>query len=275
MNWHRIHRRVAASWDLGILASLMHACPAICSILALAFCTPSDAPGQSAAPIPSPDPAAAKQAVKEIGPNEFEVGGIRFNASTREIRVPTVVNFKQLPIEYMLVHETGKTHESVLRTTINPADLQVAILLCHYEPGTEGLAHPDAPKDLTPIKPLDLKTAGANRMAITLEWKSGGETKHAPLSDWMLDINTRKPPADLGTWIFSGSYVDKDGFAAQVQGSIIASYLDRNAMINSPAKGNWDDTIWISNPANIPDEGTPVTVIISPAKDKTPAITKP
>ena len=37
---------------------------------------------------------------------------------------------------------------NVLRTTITPADLQVAILLCHYEPGTEGLAHPDAPKDL-------------------------------------------------------------------------------------------------------------------------------
>jgi hypothetical protein len=248
----------------------MHVRPSIRAfILPLMWLLSSSAWSQTSTP--AADPAAAKQAVKQVGPDEFEIGGIRFNSRTREIRVPTVVNFKQVPIEYMLVHETGKTHESVLRTTINPADLQVAILLCHYEPGTEGLAHPDAPKDLTPIKPLALKTPGANRMTITLEWKAGAEIKHAPLSDWMLDINTRKPPADLDTWVFSGSHVDKDGFAAQAEGSIIATYLDRNAMINSPARGNWDDTAWISNPANIPDEGTPVTVIISPAapaKDK-------
>lgn len=233
-------------------------------ILPLALFLISSASGQTT----TPDPAPAKSAVKQTGPDEYEVGGIKFNGKTREIRVPTVVNFKQLPIEFMLVHETGKTHESVLRTSIAPADLQVAILLCHYEPGTEGLAHPDAPKDLTPIKPLALKTPRANRMKIEVEWKAGTETKRAPLSDWMLDINKRKPPADLDTWIFSGSYVDKDGFAAQVQGSMIAVYLDRNSMINSPAKGNWDDTVWISNPANIPDEGTPVTLIISPAQDK-------
>lgn len=247
----------------------------VTSILRIALLTlaclsvsPSWCQTSSPAPAPAPDPAAASQAVKQTGPDEFEVGGIRFNAATREIRVPSVVNYKQLPIEYMLVHETGKTHESVLRTTINPSDLQVAILLCHFEAGTEGLAHPDAPKDLTPIKPLTLKTPGANRMKIEVEWKAGSEIKRAPLSAWMLDVNTRKPPPDLATWIFSGSYVDKDGFAAQVQGSMIAVYLDRNAMINSPAKGNWDDALWISNPAAIPDEGTPVTVIISPATDK-------
>ena len=248
----------------------MHLCPSVRDFILPIACL-FGLPAWSQTGTAAADPAAAKQAVKQVSPNEFEIGGIHFNSLTREIRVPTVVNFKQLPIEYMLVHETGKTHESVLKTTISPADLQVAILLCHYEPGTEGLAHPDAPKDLTPIKPLALKTPGANRMTITVEWKAGTEIKHAPLSDWMLDINTRKPPPDLDTWIFSGSYVDQDGFAAQAQGSIIATYLDRNAMINSPARGNWDDTVWISNPASIPDEGTPVTVIISPAataKDK-------
>lgn len=218
------------------------------------------------------DPAPAKPEVKQTGANEFEIGGIKFNGTTREIRVPTVVNYKQLPIEYMLVHETGKVHESVLKTTINASDLQVAVLLCHYEPGTEGLAHPEAPPDFTPIKPVPLKTPGANRMKIEVEWKAGDETKREPLSEWMLNSDTRKPPPDLGVWIFSGSFVDHDGFAAQAQGSIICSYLDRAAMINSPAKGNWDDNLWISNPAKIPDEGTPVTVIISPAP---PAAEKP
>lgn len=216
---------------------------------------------------PAPEPPAKSQ-VREIGPNEYEVGGIRFNGKTREIRVPTVVNIKQAPIEYMLVHETGKVHESVLRTSVKPSDLQVAMLLCHFEPGTVGLAHPDAPKDLTPIKPLEMKAPGANRVLVQVEWKEKGETKKAPLSDWMQDINTRKPPPDLQNWIFSGSYFDEDGFAGDREGSFFASYLDRSAMFNSPAKGNWDDSAWISNPALIPDEGTAVTLIITPAKAK-------
>lgn len=212
----------------------------------------------------------AKSAVTEVAPGELAVGGIRFSSKTREIRVPTVVNIKQAPIEYMLVHETGKTHESVLRTAVSPSDLQVALLLLNYEPGTAGLAHPDAPKDLKPLPPLPLKTPGANRLRITVEWKEGGEVKRAPLSDWMLDVTTRKPPPDLAAWVFSGSYVGKEGFAAQVDGSFISCYLDRNAMINSPAKGNWDDVNWISNPATIPEEGTEVTLIIAPAEEPPP-----
>lgn len=223
------------------------------------------APSSATGAEKSPAPAAGRPSVKQTGPDQYEVGGIKFNGATREISVPVVINYKQLPIEYMLVHETGKVHESVLKTAINPSDLQVALLLCHYEPGTEGLAHPDAPKDLSPIKPLPLKTPGANRMKIDVEWQQDGGTKRAPLSEWMLDVNTRKPPPDLDVWIFSGSFVDHDGFAAQAQGSFIAAYLDRAAMINSPAKGNWDDDLWISNPAKIPDEGTLVTLIISPA----------
>lgn len=218
-----------------------------------------------AAPPPLPDPASARQRLKQLGPDEYEIGGIRFNSRSREIRIPTVVNLKQAPIEYMLVHETGKTHESVLRTAVNATDLQVALLLCHFEPGTEGLAHPDAPKDLQPIKPVPLKTPGTNRLVATVEWKEAGQVHRAPLSEWFQNSDTRKPPPDLDAWIFSGSYVDERGFVAQADGSFIAVYLDRNAMINSPAKGNWDDQIWISLPKNIPEEGTEVTLILAPA----------
>lgn len=227
---------------------------------------PHDSP--TTAPTSAPDPAATSKRVKQLGPDEYEIGGIRFNARTREIRVPTVVNLKQAPIEYMLVHETGKTHEAVLRTAINATDLQVALLLCHFEPGTEGLAHPEAPKDMQPIKPLPMKTPGANRLLATVEWKAGGQVKRAPLSEWFQNSDTRKPPPDIDAWIFSGSYVDERGFVAQADGSFIAVYLDRNAMINSPAKGNWDDQIWISLPKNIPDEGTEVTLILAPAPPK-------
>lgn len=210
------------------------------------------------------DPAMAKEKIKQTGPSEFEIGGIKINAKTREVRVPTTVQIKKAPIEYMLVTETGKTHESVLVTKVTPTDFQLAMLLANYEPGTDGLANKDLPPDIRPLPPVTPKTPGANRLTCTVEWQTQEGTKRAPLSQWALDINTRKPPPDLETWIFNGSRFDKDGFLAEQEGSFIAVWLDGNAIINSPARGNWDDVLWISNPDAIPDEGTDVTLIIAP-----------
>lgn len=209
----------------------------------------------------------AQQKLKKLSATEYELEGIRINAATREVRIPTKVELKQAPIEYMLVHETGKTHESVLTTAVSPTSVQVALLLANYQAATEGMLtkvpeaeRPKIWKEEPPAKPK------GNRVKITVEWKAGEETKTAPLSTWVQNIDTRKPPPDLDTWVFNGSYMDERGFIGQAEGSIVAVWLDRGALINSPAEGNWRDELWISLPANIPDEGTPVTVIISPAQ---------
>src|SRR5437773_2194818 len=63
-----------------------------------------------------------------------DLGGVEFNSASREIRIPCTVNMNEGVIEYALVTETGKTHESLLKTKAKPFDLNVALLLCHYEP---------------------------------------------------------------------------------------------------------------------------------------------
>ncbi|MEN3943048.1 YdjY domain-containing protein [Prosthecobacter sp. SYSU 5D2] len=211
--------------------------------------------------------AAAQQRLKKLSATEYDLDGIRINAATREVRIPTQVELKQAPLEYMLVHETGKTHESVLTTAVSPTAVQVALLLANYQAATEGLLtkvpeeeRPKIWKEEPPAKP------GANRVKIEVEWKVGEETKKTPLSQWVQNSDTRKPPPDLETWVFNGSYMDERGFIGEHEGSIIAVWLDRGALMNSPAEGAWDDSLWISLPANIPDEGTPVTVIITPAQ---------
>jgi hypothetical protein len=84
------------------------------------------------------------------------------------------------------------------------------------------------------------------------------------------NAETRQPPADLDHWIFNGSYIDERGFIAQQEGSIIAVWLDRGALFNSPAEGNWEDQRWLSMPKNIPEKGTEVTLIIQPMKHVAP-----
>ncbi len=221
---------------------------------------------EAPAPNPAKDMAAAQQRIKKLSATEYDLDGIKINAATREVRIPTQVCLKKAPIEFMLTTDTGKTHETVLTTTIAPIAIQVAMLLVNYQPATEGLLA-KVPADERPKvwKEEPPKSKGANRVKISVEWKVGTETKTSPLSQWVQNADVRRPPPDLDTWIFNGSYIDERGFIAQHEGSIIGIWLDRGAIFNSPAEGNWRDDLWISLPANIPDEGTPVTLIISPA----------
>lgn len=223
----------------------------------------------------SPSPAVdgarqleeARHKLRKLSSAEYDLAGIHINASTREIRFPAQVCLKKAPIEYMLTTDTGKTHETVLTTTIQPTALQVALLLASYEAATEGLLK-EVPEEEKPKiwKEEPPKTPGANRLKIDVEWKTGDQVKKAPLKLMVQSVDTRKPPPDLDTWVFNGSYIDERGFIAQHEGSIIAVWLDRGAIINSAAKGNWRDDLWISLPDNIPDETTPVTIIITPAQ---------
>ncbi len=218
------------------------------------------------APNPAKDMAAAQQRIKKLSATEYELDGIKINAATREVRIPTQIRLKQAPLEYMLTTETGKTHETVLTTAVTPTAIQVAMLLVNYQPATEGLLTKVPAEERPKIwKEEPPKNKGANRVKITVEWKAGTETKTSPLSQWVQNADVRKPPPDLDTWIFNGSYIDERGFIGQHEGSIIAVWLDRGAIFNSPAEGNWRDDLWISLPANIPGEGTPVTLIITPA----------
>jgi hypothetical protein len=223
---------------------------------------------EAAAPAdPAKQMSEAQQRIKKLSATEYDLDGIKIKADTREVRIPCQVCLKKAPIEYMLTTDTGKAHETVLTTAVSPTAIQVAMLLANYQPATEGLLTKVPDEERPKIwKEEPPKTAGANRVAINVEWKVGAETKISPLSKWVQNSDTRKAPTDLDTWIFNGSYIDERGFIAQHEGSIIAVWLDRGAIFNSPAEGNWRDDLWISLPDNIPDEMTPATLIITPAK---------
>ena len=223
--------------------------------------------GQEAAP--EKDPAARmeaiKKSIKEVAPGKYDLGGIIIDGATREVRIPTVVNLVQSPVEYMLVHETGKTHESVLKTSLDPLRIQVALLLANYETGTEGV-YAKAPAGaqlalfpkVTPVHP------GANLVNLDVEWEIDGKKKRTAFSQWVQNIEIRKPAPDMDVWMFTGSKIDERGFVASSDGSIIALWADPNSVLNSIATGNDRDELWITLPANIPPEGTPVTLIVTP-----------
>lgn len=211
------------------------------------------------------DPAEAAKRIKTLGNNEFELGGITFNSATREVRVPCAVNMTDGALEYAVVHETGKTHESLLKTAAAPMDLQVALLLTNYQPGHDGLFWYE--KDLSVRSKMEQtkpKTPGANCLQLFVEWKDGDALKRSPLRDWVIDPRTKKAHVTFDHWIFNGSMIQESGFSAQIYGSVVGLYYDVTGIINCPSKDNLMDDIWSVNKAVVPKEDTKVTLVIAP-----------
>lgn len=238
---------------------ILSALPGLCCCLA------SAQEGAKPEEKPTVDPAAAVKRMKELGNNEYELGGVKFSSATREVRVPCAVNMQDGQIEFALVHETGKTHESILKTAVNPVDIQVALLLCNYEPGHNGLF--DYEKDTTVKKNLEetkTKTPGANQVQCHVEWKAGTETKRAELREWIRDAATKKAPDDFNYWIFNGSMVQESGFSAALHGNLIGIYYDVASILNCPSPRNRNDDVWLCEQDKIPAVDTPVTLILAP-----------
>lgn len=225
---------------------------------------------------PSPDPAgderaaqkleAARARLKKTGDDTYTIGDIQFNGKTHEIRFPALLNMTDGVLEYAIVHENGKTHESLLRTHVQPTELNLAMLLTHYEPHVA-----DAAKHLPEILPQTkalmakpMEKPGANRIQIDLEYKDKeGKAQRVPISEWIHDRKSGKP-MELEHWTYTGSLINEVGFAADFDGSIAAIYFDLVAMINCPVPDNSNDEIWQVETKDVPELDTPVTVIITP-----------
>jgi hypothetical protein len=202
----------------------------------------------------------AKPEIVRLSPTRLRLGVIEFDQTTREIFLPSKVNMVKGLLEYAVVGEKGKLHEALLSTRARAFDLNVVLLLLNYQPDTAWFVPPAKPKPLEATKP-------AARLDILVRWKDpgGGGEKTARLDEWITDLVSKKP-APATPWVFSGSQIyGERQFAAEVDGSLVALYLDTRALINSPREGADNDEQWVPSPA-VPPKGTAVTVIIRPAK---------
>lgn len=216
--------------------------------------------GKAASAADQPDPA---KAIKKLEGTRYELNGIIFDQKTRTIRIPAKVNMTEGLLEYALVHESGKVHESLLSTVISPFDLNVVLLLLNFEPGTGFFDTSDQNAGAVPVKNPRLPAAA--QLKVTLEWKTpDGTDKTAKLESLLLNLDQKGPVTD-GPFTYTGSMVTDDGtFMARDTGSILALYVDVLALINNPREGNENDDIWVADKTQIPEKDTAVTLILQP-----------
>ncbi|MHB8522333.1 MAG: YdjY domain-containing protein [Limisphaerales bacterium] len=226
------------------------------------------APGveeKTAAPSPALSTQSTNAPVKEIAPGIFQVGAVRLDQKHKSVTFPATRNLNDGLIEYLLVTSTGKVHESLLRTDIEPSHLQVAMLLLGAR-GAPGppltSAPPGGPVLGSTLAAAAAKPMGGAPVRIEVEWQLGPRHKRVRIEQLVLDRKAQSPMTE-GDFIFNGSRIWNGTFIAQRDGSIISTVTDPDALFNNPRPGRDDDQNWQIIPTELPPIGTPMQVTIT------------
>jgi len=186
---------------------------------------------------------------------KLEFHGIQIDKDQRTVTFPAAINMKDGMLEYLIVSDKGKTHESLLSTKIDPYDIQVAMLLLGIKPAEKADSEP--PGQITKGYLSSAPELKGEKISLFLSWP--GHRVRAEGLIWNLDKNAAMTD---GPWTYNGSEMYAGRFLAEVDGSIAALVRDSGALVNNPRPGNDDDQIWEVYSKATPPVGTPVDVTI-------------
>lgn len=238
-------------------------CPIACCLLTVAIL--AGPPAATDAVEESGQPAAGKPNVVDLGGGKYKIGLVTLDKGTRHIWFPAEVNMDEGLLEYAIVHENGKIHESLLHTKTKPLHVNLALKLLRYKGSEELFQILDEdykPTGKYPVVPEDVKTA--SRVEVLLSWKgAGGKPRKATLNELITNTATGAP-VGATPWVYGGSYLHEGAFAAETTGDIAAIYTSRASLFNYPGKDREDDTVWVPTSKRTPPVGTKVTVTITP-----------
>ncbi len=199
--------------------------------------------------------------VKEVAPGVYDLRGIRLIKADRSVSFPAVVNMVDGPQEYFLVTAFGASHESVLRTSVQPTDLHVAMLLLGAK-GTQ-TAGVDAAGAGEPARDPYQGRIDGDEIEIFVSWQSKDVSLsvEAGIATITTESGAPKPLVDA-RWRYNGSEILNGRYMGQVTGNIISLISDPYSMINHVGPGAGNDDIWQANAGVLPDKDSSVIVTI-------------
>lgn len=199
---------------------------------------------ETSAPVTTTNPP-----VRFLGGGVLEIGGVRLDKNKRTLHFAAAVNARIETIEYVVVHRTGKTHESLFRTDARPLDIQVALLLLGLKGSMTNALGADGKGVLV-----------GEKIWIEVGWTNQGARVRCPLEDLVFN-RASKAALARGEWIYNGSNFSEGSFTAQRDGSIVSIHSDADALINNPRPGRENDDLYEPFTTKLPPVGTPVEII--------------
>jgi hypothetical protein len=162
------------------------------------------------------------------------IGDVKVDPRARTISFPANVNMRAGQVEYLVVHETGKVHESIFKTAVSPKQIHAAALLF----------------------------SGTNNASLKIEnIEVAWQEKKLRAAELILD-KAKKRPLRETKWAYRGSRLVEGVFLAEREGSIVAVREDRDALIDQDTPDAADDENWEPVKEIVPEVGTAVTLTI-------------
>jgi len=188
----------------------------------------------------TPAAETPEKPLKRIDKDHYQLGNIDIWVDKGEISFPIKINMDRGPVEVVLCTPFGKTHESIFVAEVIPSFVQVALLLLDFN-------YSNAPENLL--------TSG-EKLEIMVEWYDNtGTVQIHRLEEFLLNVSENKPMENT-YWVFTGSEFWEKVFLADRDGSLVASYFDRGALINNPLESGNSDDFYIVNTSILPAKET-------------------
>jgi hypothetical protein len=237
----------------------------------LAQVTPAAVPSP---PATTSESAPAAPVLREVAPGVVDYHGVRLDKKNGRVSFDATVNQVTGLVEYLLVNEKGKVHESLFATKVMPHDIHLGLLLI-------GLKEDPKPNVSEPLPPSAIDSAYLHAapkikgapVRIMVTWTQDGKKQRVPAENWIFNLHTRQLMAP-GPWTYNGSLVEDGAFVADQELSIVSVITDPTALVNNPREGYDDDEIWQIQDKAVPPMDTPVEITIALA-DVSPPAAKP
>ena len=237
--------------------------------LALLLAASLLAQSTNATPPPTADNATNAVGLREVAPGILDYHGVRLDKKNHRVTFDATVNQREGLIEYLLVNDKGKVHESLLATKIAPHDIHLALLLVGLkEDKKSNISEPLPPSAIDSAYLHAAPKLKGSPVSISLAWKQDGKPQQAPADNWIFNLHTNKLMSP-GPWTYNGSLVEDGQFLADSELSIVAVITDPTALANNPREGYDDDQIWQIQDKAVPAMDTPVEVTFT-LTDPTP-----
>lgn len=204
------------------------------------------------------DQEQTKPVIEPLADGKYRIGKVVLDKSKRTVSIPARVNMTKGVVEYILVTEGGKSHESVFTTDARPSDVHTACLLL----GMKELPVTSWPADYTGI-------ARENRILVEIAWRGNGPQKKIPATQCVVSKGPESGETvsfqnlASGPWLYGGSCIEGGAFAANREGSLIAVIADKSALVNGIRPNSDDDTLYEANGKLLPEQNFKVEFILT------------
>jgi len=218
--------------------------------------------------LPAPDQAVApvKPAIARLEDGRMQIGKVVFNPKNREIEFPAAVNQTEGLLEFVVVHEKGKIHESLFATDVSATNINLAFKLLGYTASPELYFKVEEDGSLSSEfeEGTEEQRAGS-RVQLSVELERDGKKVREPINKWITHATTEKDMPG-SAWVYGGSFIYDGKFVSETSGDLIAVFLSNSALINFSGKDNQFDDVWLPHTKRVPTEGTKVSIVIHPFK---------